>query len=128
MSTCESVCIGVSDYDAPEFSNESFPTARKEHRCYECQAVIPVGAKHSKVVGKWEGKLMTIRQCLPCNEIQKTFSCGDGWLYGDLWEMWRDAQGFETLTVHDPCFRKLSLESQTFLVNRWWKWKERQHK
>ena len=122
--TC-GVCIGTDSYEyLVEFCHESQPVARKVHQCCECGSAIPIGTRYFKVIGKWEGVFETIRQCLPCHEIQEVFSCGKNWLYGGLWEMWDDANGFADLTVHDPCFQKLTDETRRFLVAKWWEWKE----
>jgi hypothetical protein len=128
MSTCESVCIGTDDPgELPAWHRESTPVARKEYSCYEgCGTKIKPGVRYYKVVGLWEGDILTIRQCLPCAEIQDVFSCGNGWQYGGLWEDWNNADGFANLTVYDKCFQKLSDETRRFLVAKWWEWKERQ--
>ncbi len=124
--SCDSVCIGVDvgDYEPSEFYRDGIYKARKEHKCCECDGKILPGVRYFKTVGKWEGKFSTFRQCLPCHEIQRAFSCDGGWVYGGLWEAWDDADGFASLTVHDSCFKKLSLEAREFLVQRWWRWKE----
>jgi len=122
------VCIGISDYDPPEFCSESTPVARRPQKCGECGSNIPVGTRYFKAVGKWDGRLETFRQCMNCREIQEVFSCGEGYVFGGLWETWDDANAFDALTVHSPCFQKLSPETRRFLVDRWWKWKERTRK
>lgn len=127
MSTCESVCIGTDDPgETPEWHRESTPVARKEYRCYEgCGVKIQPGTRYHKVVGMWDGKISTIRQCLPCHEIQQVFSCDQGWIYGSLWEDWDNVDGFANLSVYDKCFQQLTDETRRFLVDRWWEWKAR---
>jgi len=126
VSTCESVCIGVDVDERATFCTETTPIARKEHQCCECAGTIHKGERYLKSSGVWDGEFNTYRQCWPCQEIQRTFSCGEGWYYGGLWEAWADADGFRYLTVRDKCFQKLSLPTRQFLIERWWKWKEQQ--
>lgn len=79
-----------------------------------------------KTVGKWEGDLMTIRQCVECSEIQDVFYCGGRYLYGCLWDDMD--QIFSSLRVSSPCFQKLSWPARAFLTEKWWEWKERNAK
>jgi hypothetical protein len=124
--TCSSVCIAADEYaEQASFYRESEHTARKQHQCCECHRPIEKGTRYFKATGVWEGEWNTYTQCLPCMEIQRTFSCGGSWLYEGLWEMWDEADGFSTLSVYDKCFQQLSLPARQFLVDRWWKWKER---
>lgn len=54
--------------DPPEFAESSMPIARKEHRCCECLVVIGRGERYERVVGKWEGDLLTFTTCQRCYE------------------------------------------------------------
>lgn len=121
---CESVCIGVDDADMPSYYSEEFIYARKPRTCCECGGTIPAKARYFKAVGKWDGEWVRFRQCIPCNEIQRVFSCDRGFHFGGLWEAWNDADGFANLTVRDPCFQKLSFAARVFLIDRWWHWRE----
>lgn len=121
---CTSVCIGTDDADTASVYHESTPRARRSVRCCECGGTILPGARYFKAVGNWDGEWTTFRQCLPCNEIQRVFSCNHNWLFGGLWEMWEDADGFANLTVRDPCFQRLSWAARVFLLDRWWAWRE----
>lgn len=117
------VCIGTGEtYDQAEFFREHTPRARRQHKCYECGEPIPVGAQYVRISGKWDGRMDTIRQCLPCNEIQRVFSCGEGFYYGQLWDA-MDEMGFENLTTASECFRELTTPSKEFLLRRWRIWK-----
>lgn len=37
------------------FATSTHHTARKMHRCAICRSRIPVGLRHMKLVGKWDG-------------------------------------------------------------------------
>jgi hypothetical protein len=62
MSACS------CDYDPPTFFRESFPAAKKTHRCDECWALIPPGTRYQRIAGKWEGHLETFAICPACQE------------------------------------------------------------
>lgn len=54
------------DCESPSFYNESYPKARKQHRCCECGRAIAKGEKYRRVSGKWEGDLATYSTCRRC--------------------------------------------------------------
>ena len=83
----ETTCCALSaDHgDHASVFNERTVTARKDHRCSECGDVIPKGTKHEHVTGCWEGRWERFRTCLLCVEIRDHFSCGEGWIYGEVW-------------------------------------------
>ena len=119
--TCN-VCVYQEGDTQPVFSNKTHvSSARKEVRCTECCEVILVGAPYWKIVGKWEGKLTTIRQCECCYEIQQVFCC-DGWVYGELWEGMEE-QAFPELKMAGECWDELSAASREFLLKKWREWK-----
>lgn len=123
MSGCD-VCIGGGDYDGVlEFQEVSHPKARKDHKCEECRAVIPVGQKYQKIVGKVDGDFTETKTCLMCAEIREVFACGEITVLGELWEDFRNAEVFERLTTASECFTKLSPPAKSFLLDRWRKWK-----
>jgi len=59
----------VSYCEQPEFYEESFPKAQKEHRCVECSAPIRVDEKHLYYRGKWDGDFAGGRQHTLCREL-----------------------------------------------------------
>lgn len=57
------------DCEIPEFYSESFPIARKQHRCIECHAPIVVGEKHLSYRMKYDGMFESGRQHMVCREL-----------------------------------------------------------
>lgn len=121
MSDC-GVCV-MADCDEPfEFSVRTFPVARKEHKCSECNKVIQRGEKYERVVGKYDGDIEAFKTCLVCAEIADTFSC-DGRMYGGyFWESFDEGECWQALTT--GCFTKLKTpEAKAELQRRWMEWK-----
>jgi hypothetical protein len=121
VSGCN-VCIGGWDGEAADFYVEQIVTARKPHKCYECSTVVVPGQKYERVTGKWDGELGRYTFCLFCSEVSKVFSCGDGRMFGVLWEDMTE-YAFPNLTTASPCFLALSPESKAKLLDKWRKWK-----
>lgn len=116
------VCVSQDADTMPAFSNEHFVTkSRKEFKCSECRAAIPSGSSYWKIVGRWDGELMTFRQCECCYEIQHVFCC-DGWVYGELWEGMAE-QAFPDLKMSGECWDQLTPQSKAFLLRQWQEWK-----
>src|SRR5579875_1654788 len=83
------------DYcEYPEFYSESFPRAKKEHRCIECFAPIEIGEMHLYYRGKWDNEFSVGRQHMLCRKlcmfIRDEFQDGECFGFGDLFETWRD--------------------------------------
>ena len=74
------------DADFPEFVRVSTPTARKQHLCCECRQPIEVGSQYVYTVGKWDGEIDTVKQCLSCSDLMnKTATFLDSCIcYGGL--------------------------------------------
>jgi hypothetical protein len=83
MSDC--ACVYVGDLDGPEFHFVKKPTARKPHKCGECDRDIEPGEIYERGWGIWDGCLDTHKTCLDCVSVRTAFFC-DGWLYGGIWE------------------------------------------
>lgn len=47
------------------------PTARKEHKCCECQGAIRVGEKYHKHHGIWDGEAETYKVCEDCEALRE---------------------------------------------------------
>ena len=90
---CNCVCA-VDDYDAPEFITQKFVTARKDHKCCECNRMIRPGERYESSSGKWpmETGINTFRTCLGCMRLRRDL-CRDGFLYGGLCEVVWDCLG-----------------------------------
>lgn len=51
-----------------DFNSNTAPVARKVHRCEWCGEPIPIGEKHVKFSGKWEGDFQSWRMHPECYE------------------------------------------------------------
>lgn len=119
--TCD-VSIGEYDGDAASFYHETTPKARKTHTCIECRETIPIGARYTKSVGKWDGEFSTVRLCESCKEIGAEFSNGGSWAYGTIWDEletnWDDGAHLQA------CLNRLtSVSAKELLARKWRKWK-----
>lgn len=77
----------------PEFYNETFPKARKPHRCVECAAPIEIGEEHLYYRGKWDGEFSADRQHMLCREVCMFLNRehrDECFPFGGLWEFWAD--------------------------------------
>lgn len=59
-----------------DFFNQSFPTARKEHKCSLCGGIVCIGEKYSRYSGKYDGEMFDMKHHLMCREIICRF-CDD---------------------------------------------------
>ena len=57
--------------EMPEFFESKAVKGRKEYNCCECGVVIEKGETHQSSTGKWDGRVETFRQCLPCHQVMK---------------------------------------------------------
>lgn len=81
FSSC--ICIGVLEGEACKFLRRETRTARKQHRCTECNGAIGVGETYEYVVGKWD-RFETYRTCRICVAIRNDlFECS--FFYGFIW-------------------------------------------
>lgn len=129
MSDCD-VCIGTDlDETYSEYST-NVKAARRDHACCECKSRIPKGQLHQHAIGRMEywgdgdkqSEWDVYHTCLLCSEIRTVFSCGEGCIYGTLWDDMRE-YAFERLTTASPCFLELSSEAKAVVLDRWRKWK-----
>jgi hypothetical protein len=123
MSDCD-VCIsGGYDCEPCEFFEIIIRTARKFHRCSECDTGINKGEKYQRCYGKSDGEFWTFNTCMICAEIRKVFTCDEGEeLGGILWERMAD-YAFPKLTTASPCFRECSAAAKAEVLRRWRIWK-----
>lgn len=54
-----------------EFYSEYFRTARKQHKCCECNMMIDPGDKYVACAGKYEGRMEMYKQHLVCYHIAR---------------------------------------------------------
>ena len=123
MSNCE-VCIaddfGDEFYRVAKMENR---TARKPHECHECGQPIAIGAKYEHFWGTAaDSGSDTFDTCALCVEVRNVFTCGLGWVFGNLWKSMEE-HAFPVLTTATNCFRQLSPEAKEYVLQRWRKWK-----
>lgn len=74
--------------EVPEFYEETYPRARKVHRCCECHGAIRPGEVYAKCVGKWDGTLDAYEQHRACRDfaaaVNRTWSGECFIAFGDL--------------------------------------------
>jgi len=82
----------------PEFSTETFPVSRKEHKCCECGEIIPAGFMYNFISGKWEGEFLTFKTCMACYRI-RSYYCPRGYNLTELREHLEECLGFDYTEV-----------------------------
>ena len=107
--------------DRASVCTDRIVTARKDHKCYECTAVIPKGAQYEFVKGCWDGAWSSYRTCLLCVEIRGHFACDEGWLIGEVWSQLEESF-FPDMTAGGPCMTGLSPEAKAVLFDRRLRW------
>ena len=124
MGDCN-VCIGGGDVDGyPEFFEEAWPKARREHRCCECRQMIQKGEKYQACSGKFDGAFFCDKTCAACAEIRHAYSCGDSEpCFGDLWSSFRERDAFRELRMAGECWDSLSAPAKAKLLEKWRQWK-----
>lgn len=78
-----------------DFYTETWPKARKDHKCCECNQPITKGEHYRRVFGKWEGEIDTFSTCQRCLDLtdriralERAEGCppdADTPLFGDLY-------------------------------------------
>ena len=62
----------MCDCVTPEFYNYSLVTARKQHRCCECESTINKGQKYHRISGKWDKKKIDcFKICEECEKLRE---------------------------------------------------------
>ena len=107
--------------DAATFYDERQRTARKPHKCYECDGPIAVGTRYHAVTGKWDGEIASYRFCEPCWEITGEFS-ESGRTFGIAWETFRD-EWHNGATLQGCLNRLSSVAAKEHMARQWRKWK-----
>ena len=75
-----------------EFYGESFPIARKAHRCDECDHEIAKGERYSYWHGKTDGYVQTWKSHADCRQAVLELNKLHGVQYGDEWLGLRDLE------------------------------------
>lgn len=68
-------CISMFIRDEPYFAVKKIRTARKDHKCCECERIIKIAEKYEILKGKWDAKIETYKTCLDCLSLRKAFFC-----------------------------------------------------
>lgn len=104
------MCCPLSDGgqdEGPSVFSKTEPKARKSYVCYECREPIPVGEHYENAFGVWDKRPDVFKTCLPCVDIREHFSCGNGWVYGEMWEQLRE-NFFPDMKCGGQCMAGLS--------------------
>lgn len=77
----------IDDAERMEFCRQQERTARKAHRCQECNRTIQLGERYEAMAGKCDGELWTQATCTHCLAAREWLvkHC-DGWVWGAVGE------------------------------------------
>lgn len=121
MSDCN-VCIDWSDcIDDPWSEFEMHDAFAADHgvKCYECDAAIPAGEVHERIVAipsDRDGPEI-YDTCAPCRDIRNGLTCNGAVIVGYLWEEIHECV-FPEMTM--ACVRKVqSPEGREKLLAAW---------
>lgn len=89
-----------------KFWREERRTARKEHECGECNAIIPIGTRYLRTVGRADWGFWSFVMCLDCHE-----------LWGELYGVYGEAR--EELCqclgrLQELCHEALDLDTKCY--------------
>jgi len=96
-----------TDGDGPSLYSEKIVTARKEHKCIECNQVILIGEKYEKVDGCWDGSWSHFKTCEDCLSMIEIFFYSRP-CFGDLWEEFYNEFSYLNTVVPEDCFSALT--------------------
>lgn len=68
-----------------DFYSQTYPIARKEHKCEFCHCTIPKGKRYSYETGKYDGEMFTRKLCPECNGILADYCNEHGYEEFDWW-------------------------------------------
>jgi len=94
--------------------SSSRPTARKDHKCYECRKTISKGTSYLKEVIVFDRELTSYKLCPVCESIRNTFFT-EGWYYGQLMNMLYDHIS-DCETISEDVILKLIPEAQSLVL------------
>lgn len=99
MPTMEANCTYLNFDSGPcEVYSETFPIARKIHKCCECGQDIQPHQKYHKYRGCWDGTWDTFKTCMTCYRIRNTY-CFNGFIFGELQDILQDCLDINYLKV-----------------------------
>jgi len=121
MGTC-SVSFGTEADEICDFWETKIKTARRIHRCGECDKDIQPKHKYESQAYVFDGAFHHEKRCLICAEIRDAFlEEGCAYCPGDMWSEIRDYVFPEMTTI---CFDRLKTpEAKDELRRRWIEWK-----
>ena len=114
MSLCE--CQIDIDVDhLPGFQKITECTAKKLHKCGECDRDIILGESCFYTASKSDGHFWTFKTCADCESIRDALYCG-GWEYGELFtEVWNHIT--EGSKIPDDCLLAMTPDARGNVCN-----------
>jgi hypothetical protein len=55
--------------ESPAFYGETYPRAKKEHHCCECDGAIKIGERYARCAGKSDGTVFVFAQHVACRNF-----------------------------------------------------------
>lgn len=107
------MCL-IDDADPNDFYCESFPKARRQHKCSECFRTINPGEQYTRTSAKFDGVVKTYKMCQQCRQAAKWLEkhCG-GWCHSAIQE--------ELQEHYSEGYREDGLQSLVIGISRGWK-------
>lgn len=88
-------CDCSIDHDNPaSVVFDSYPVARRPHRCCECGKTIHRGEQYERTKGCWDGSWSTYKTCIGCANLRDDL-CSGGWEYGNVANQIEECLGFD---------------------------------
>ncbi len=117
----ECSCQAEVDNDGgPSFFSKEVRTARKKHKCHECDKTINPGEKYECVSGFWYGHPDRFKTCMDCVSLRDIFFT-HGWVFTQIWEDFRET--FRGDTIPESCIAELTPMARArvceFIESQW---------
>ncbi len=105
-----------------DFTSESTPTARRQHKCCECQGAILPGQKYQRAAGQWDGRMDVFKTCMPCVEARDWATSQMEWCGGDdhlfYYEMLEQDLADMAMEIHPGTGRRFKTYRLQILMGR----------